>query len=43
MTAYFEAMRLGRWPRSLAIFVGTAAYFFLNRFNFLFDKLRPFQ
>ncbi len=31
MTAYIEAMRLGRWPRSLAIFVGTAAYFFLYR------------
>jgi decaprenyl-phosphate phosphoribosyltransferase len=31
MTAYLKAMRLGRWPRSLAIFVGTAAYFFLHR------------
>jgi 4-hydroxybenzoate polyprenyltransferase len=34
MTAYFEAMRLGRWPRSLAIFVGTAAYFFLHYESF---------
>ena len=31
MTAYLKAMRLGRWPRSAAIFVGSAAYFFLNR------------
>ncbi len=31
MNAYFSAMRLGRWPRSLAIFVGTAAFFFLHR------------
>jgi decaprenyl-phosphate phosphoribosyltransferase len=28
---YIEAMRLGRWPRSLAIFSGVAAYFFLHR------------
>ncbi|MFC2141970.1 UbiA family prenyltransferase [Acidobacteriota bacterium] len=34
MTAYFEAMRLGRWPRSLAIFVGTTAYFFLHYESF---------
>ena len=34
MTAYFYAMRPERWPRSLAIFVGTAAYIFINR-NFL--------
>lgn len=31
MNAYFKAMRLGRWPRSLAIFVGSAAFFFLYR------------
>ncbi len=31
MHPYFEAMRLGRWPRSLAIFFGVAAYFFLHR------------
>jgi len=31
MTAYLKAMRLERWPRSAAIFVGSAAYFFLNR------------
>jgi len=28
---YLEAIRLGRWPRSLAIFSGVAAYFFLHR------------
>ena len=31
MNPYFKAMRLGRWPRSLAIFSGIAAFFFLNR------------
>lgn len=31
MNPYLEAMRLGRWPRSLAIFSGVAAYFFLHR------------
>lgn len=31
MKAYFRAMRLERWPRSLAIFVGSAAFFFLYR------------
>lgn len=31
MKAYFRAMRLGRWPRSLAIFVGSAAFFYLYR------------
>jgi len=30
MNAYIRAMRLGRWPRSLAIFAGSAAFFFLN-------------
>jgi decaprenyl-phosphate phosphoribosyltransferase len=34
MNAYLRAMRLSRWPRSLAIFVGSAAFFFLYR-NFL--------
>jgi len=27
---YFKAMRLERWPRSLAIFVGTGSFFFLH-------------
>jgi decaprenyl-phosphate phosphoribosyltransferase len=31
MRAYPKAMRLGRWPRSLAIFVGSAAFFYLYR------------
>lgn len=31
MKAYFEAMRLERWPRSLAIFAGSMAFFYLNR------------
>jgi decaprenyl-phosphate phosphoribosyltransferase len=31
MTSYIHAMRLGRWPRSTAVFVGTAAFFFLHR------------
>lgn len=31
MKAYLDAMRLGRWPRSLAIFVGSTAFFFINR------------
>jgi decaprenyl-phosphate phosphoribosyltransferase len=31
MNAYLRAMRLERWPRSLAIFLGTAAYFFFHR------------
>ena len=31
MTAYIRAMRLDRWPRSLAIYVGSAAFFFLHR------------
>lgn len=28
--AYFKALRLERWPRSAAIFIGTAAFFFLD-------------
>jgi decaprenyl-phosphate phosphoribosyltransferase len=31
MKAYLQAMRLERWPRSLAIFIGSASFFFLNR------------
>lgn len=31
MTAYLRALRLERWPRSLAIFIGSASFFFLNR------------
>jgi 4-hydroxybenzoate polyprenyltransferase len=31
MTAYLRALRLERWPRSLAIYAGSAAFFFLNR------------
>jgi len=37
MKAYFTAMRLERWPRSLAIFAGSLAFFYLNR-NFLQAK-----
>jgi 4-hydroxybenzoate polyprenyltransferase len=31
VTAYLRALRLERWPRSAAIILGTAAFFFLNR------------
>ena len=31
MNSYFTAMRLERWPRSMAIFVGTASFFFLHK------------
>jgi decaprenyl-phosphate phosphoribosyltransferase len=31
MRAYLQAMRLERWPRSLAIFIGSASLVFLNR------------
>ncbi len=31
MIAYIKALRLSRWPRSLAIYVGISAFFFLNR------------
>ncbi|MCX6564953.1 MAG: UbiA family prenyltransferase [Candidatus Aminicenantes bacterium] len=31
MTAYLRALRLERWPRSSAIFLGSAVYIFLNR------------
>jgi decaprenyl-phosphate phosphoribosyltransferase len=40
MNAYFEAMRLGRWPRSLALFIGSAAFVFLNR-NFMLSASVP--
>lgn len=30
MHSYFKAMRLERWPRSLVIFVGSTAFFFLH-------------
>lgn len=29
--AYIKALRLSRWPRSLAIYVGIAAFFFIHR------------
>ena len=35
MNAYVKAMRLGRWPRSLAIFVGSGSFFFLYRDSLL--------
>jgi decaprenyl-phosphate phosphoribosyltransferase len=31
MNSYLKAMRFGRWPRSLAILPGIAAFFFLHR------------
>ena len=31
MNAYLKAMRLERWPRSLAIFLGSASFFFFDR------------
>jgi decaprenyl-phosphate phosphoribosyltransferase len=31
VTPYLQALRLERWPRSAAIFLGTAAFFFLHR------------
>jgi decaprenyl-phosphate phosphoribosyltransferase len=34
LSAYLRAMRLERWPRSMAIFSGCAAYVFLNRASF---------
>jgi len=34
MRSYFKAMRPERWPRSLAIFIGSAAFFFLNHTHF---------
>jgi len=37
VNVYLKAMRLERWPRSFAIFIGSASFFFLNR-DFLFSK-----
>jgi len=31
LNSYLRAIRLERWPRSLAIFIGSAAYLFLHR------------
>lgn len=31
MNPYLKAMRLGRWPRSMAIFLGVGAFYFLHR------------
>jgi decaprenyl-phosphate phosphoribosyltransferase len=31
VSPYLRALRLERWPRSLSIFLGTAAYFFFHR------------
>ncbi|MBN1271996.1 MAG: UbiA family prenyltransferase [Candidatus Aminicenantes bacterium] len=33
MKYYFQAMRLGRWPRSLAIIIGSASFFFIHQKN----------
>lgn len=41
MTAYLRALRLERWPRSAAIILGSAAFFFLHR-DFL-SSFRPRQ
>jgi 4-hydroxybenzoate polyprenyltransferase len=38
MNPYLKAMRLERWPRSLAIFSGIAAFFFLHR-----EAIPPFS
>jgi 4-hydroxybenzoate polyprenyltransferase len=40
MNAYIRAMRLSRWPRSLAIFVGSASFFFLHRNYLLFSDVK---
>lgn len=39
MKAYLRALRLERWPRSTAIFLGSAAFFFLHRDSF--SSFRP--
>ena len=41
MTAYLRALRLERWPRSAAIILGSAAFFFLHR-DFL-PSFRPLE
>ena len=38
MNAYLKAMRLGRWPRSLAFLIGSAVFFFLHH-----DTVQPFS
>jgi len=38
MKAYLRAMRLERWPRSLAIFLGSSSFFFFDR-----DALQGFS
>jgi decaprenyl-phosphate phosphoribosyltransferase len=42
MNPYLRAMRLERWPRSLAIFSGTAAFFFLHRESLSDFSVIPF-
>jgi decaprenyl-phosphate phosphoribosyltransferase len=39
LNPYFRALRLERWPRSAAIFLGSAAFFFLNHGSF--SSFRP--
>jgi decaprenyl-phosphate phosphoribosyltransferase len=39
---YLRAMRLERWPRSIAIFVGTAAFFFIYRDSLTHVSLSAF-
>ena len=41
MTAYLRALRLERWPRSAAIILGSASFFFLHR-DFL-SSFRPLE
>jgi len=41
VTAYLRALRLERWPRSAAIILGSAAFFFLHR-DFL-SSFRPLE
>jgi 4-hydroxybenzoate polyprenyltransferase len=41
VTAYLRALRLERWPRSAAIILGSAAFFFLKR-DFL-SSFRPLE
>lgn len=42
MNPYLRAMRLERWPRSLAIFSGIAAFFFLHRESLSIDSILSF-
>jgi 4-hydroxybenzoate polyprenyltransferase len=41
LNAYLRGLRLERWPRSTAIFLGSAAFFFLNRDAFQSFGLAP--